>query len=100
MDCPGYVCIWGGKRCIPGSQRCDKTVDCLGGEDEIGCVYNYIEVGRWRTDTPNDDVDSTDDTDGSGSNNFEYDEEEMTISSTTLEDNVMIETTQSKNEGG
>ncbi|XP_055910873.1 serine protease nudel [Eupeodes corollae] len=44
--CPGYVCIWGGKRCIPQSKRCDRLVDCLGGEDEVGCIYNYIpDVG-------------------------------------------------------
>ncbi|XP_055842461.1 serine protease nudel [Episyrphus balteatus] len=44
--CPGYVCIWGGKRCLHQSKRCDRLVDCLGGEDEVGCIYNYIpDVG-------------------------------------------------------
>uniref|UniRef100_T1H378 Peptidase S1 domain-containing protein n=1 Tax=Megaselia scalaris TaxID=36166 RepID=T1H378_MEGSC len=52
LQCPGYVCIWGGKRCIPGSRRCDRVVDCLGGEDEIGCIYNYIpDVGSVLTTT-------------------------------------------------
>lgn len=40
--CPGYVCIWGGKRCIPQRKRCDRIVNCLGGEDEVGCIYNFV----------------------------------------------------------
>ncbi|XP_046808532.1 serine protease nudel [Lucilia cuprina] len=40
--CPGYVCVWGGKRCIPQRKRCDRIVNCLGGEDEVGCIYNFI----------------------------------------------------------
>ncbi|BFF98991.1 serine protease nudel [Drosophila madeirensis] len=40
--CPGFICVWGGKRCIAKRQRCDRNVDCLGGEDEVGCVYNFI----------------------------------------------------------
>lgn len=40
--CPGHMCVWGGKRCIPLSKRCNRYVDCLGGEDEVGCVYNFI----------------------------------------------------------
>ncbi|KAH8365787.1 hypothetical protein KR093_004396 [Drosophila rubida] len=40
--CPGFTCVWGGKRCISQRQRCDRRVDCLGGEDEVGCAYNFI----------------------------------------------------------
>ncbi|XP_067643607.1 serine protease nudel isoform X1 [Eurosta solidaginis] len=40
--CPGYTCVWGGKRCIAMKKRCDRVVDCLGGEDEVGCFYNFI----------------------------------------------------------
>ncbi|KAI8040591.1 hypothetical protein M5D96_006534 [Drosophila gunungcola] len=40
--CPGFICVWGGKRCIAKRQRCDRNVDCLGGEDEVGCAYNFI----------------------------------------------------------
>ncbi|XP_017080584.2 serine protease nudel [Drosophila eugracilis] len=40
--CPGFICVWGGKRCIAKRQRCDRNVDCLGGEDEVGCTYNFI----------------------------------------------------------
>ncbi|XP_017028686.1 serine protease nudel [Drosophila kikkawai] len=40
--CPGFICVWGGKRCIAKRQRCDRNVDCLGGEDEVGCSYNFI----------------------------------------------------------
>ncbi|XP_018802271.1 PREDICTED: serine protease nudel [Bactrocera latifrons] len=42
LTCPGYICVWGGKRCIPKKQRCDRVVHCLGGEDEVGCTYNFI----------------------------------------------------------
>ncbi|KAH8302029.1 hypothetical protein KR044_001962 [Drosophila immigrans] len=42
QQCPGFTCVWGGKRCIPQRQRCDRRVDCLGGEDEVGCAYNFI----------------------------------------------------------
>lgn len=40
--CPGFMCVWGGKRCISQRRRCDRSVDCLGGEDEVGCAYNFI----------------------------------------------------------
>ncbi|KAM8710459.1 hypothetical protein ACLKA7_017128 [Drosophila subpalustris] len=40
--CPGFMCVWGGKRCLAQRQRCDRKVDCLGGEDEVGCAYNFI----------------------------------------------------------
>ncbi|XP_030372778.1 serine protease nudel [Scaptodrosophila lebanonensis] len=40
--CPGFLCVWGGKRCIAERLRCDRAVDCLGGEDEVGCTYNFI----------------------------------------------------------
>ncbi|XP_017468639.1 PREDICTED: serine protease nudel [Rhagoletis zephyria] len=42
LICPGYVCVWGGERCISKKRRCDRVVDCLGGEDEVGCTYNFI----------------------------------------------------------
>ncbi|XP_004525699.1 serine protease nudel isoform X2 [Ceratitis capitata] len=42
LTCPGYTCVWGGNRCIPMKRRCDRIVDCLGGEDEVGCIYNFI----------------------------------------------------------
>lgn len=56
-QCPGYVCIWGGKRCIPGTKRCDRAVDCLGGEDEIGCIHNYIPDVASALTTPASDED-------------------------------------------
>ena len=50
--CPGYVCVWGGKRCIPRRARCDRIVNCLGGEDEVGCIYNFIpDLGSSRNST-------------------------------------------------
>ncbi|XP_073841369.1 serine protease nudel [Musca autumnalis] len=54
--CPGYVCVWGGKRCIPQRKRCDRIVDCLGGEDEVGCIYNFIpDMGGMRENTTESD---------------------------------------------
>lgn len=37
--CPGYMCMWGGERCIPAKRRCDGKIHCLGGEDEVNCVF-------------------------------------------------------------
>ncbi|XP_059216727.1 serine protease nudel [Stomoxys calcitrans] len=54
--CPGYVCVWGGKRCISQRKRCDRIVDCLGGEDEVGCFYNFIpQAGSARESTTESD---------------------------------------------
>lgn len=39
QTCPGFTCVWSGN-CIPLRKRCDGTVDCLGGEDELQCVRN------------------------------------------------------------
>lgn len=35
--CPGLECSRGQGRCVATSLLCDKTVDCLGAEDELGC---------------------------------------------------------------
>lgn len=37
--CPGSMCLWGGERCIASRKRCDRKIDCLGGEDEVNCVF-------------------------------------------------------------
>lgn len=37
QECRGFVCTWGGNRCIPANRRCNGRVDCLGGEDENNC---------------------------------------------------------------
>lgn len=42
--CPGHVCVWGGNKCIPRSEKCDKIVDCLGAEDEINCPLNFFDL--------------------------------------------------------
>ncbi|XP_055376731.1 serine protease nudel [Condylostylus longicornis] len=46
QDCSGHMCIWGGEKCIPSRKRCDRYVDCLGGEDEVGCEYPTDLVGN------------------------------------------------------
>lgn len=40
--CPGHKCVWGGGLCIPLKRKCDGIVDCLGGEDEIDCLFEPI----------------------------------------------------------
>lgn len=41
--CPGFVCVWGGNKCISTYQKCDGIVDCLGGEDEIECPMSFLD---------------------------------------------------------
>uniref|UniRef100_A0A1B6DXW5 Peptidase S1 domain-containing protein n=1 Tax=Clastoptera arizonana TaxID=38151 RepID=A0A1B6DXW5_9HEMI len=36
QQCPGFQCK-NGRRCIPASHRCNGLVECLNGEDEVGC---------------------------------------------------------------
>lgn len=38
--CPGYTCK-SIRKCIPMKRRCDKTVDCLYGDDEIDCENHH-----------------------------------------------------------
>lgn len=44
QDCPGHRCVWGGGQCLAKRCRCDGTVDCLGGEDEINCPITTTNV--------------------------------------------------------
>lgn len=55
QHCPGTTCVWGGSKCLPRSQKCDGIVDCLGGEDEIECTVNWLDLllGSNGTDTLN-----------------------------------------------
>lgn len=39
QECPGFQCKSGVKKCLPNKRRCDKIIDCLDGEDEIGCIF-------------------------------------------------------------
>uniref|UniRef100_A0A1A9W4A8 Peptidase S1 domain-containing protein n=1 Tax=Glossina brevipalpis TaxID=37001 RepID=A0A1A9W4A8_9MUSC len=52
--CPGYVCIENEKRCLPQRKRCDRYVDCLKGDDEMGCSYNLVsDLGEPRNNNFN-----------------------------------------------
>lgn len=44
QQCPGHACVWGGSKCISDAERCDGFVDCLGGEDEIECTINWLDL--------------------------------------------------------
>ena len=44
QTCPGFTCVWGGNRCISPVLKCDGFVDCLGGEDEIECTINLLDL--------------------------------------------------------
>lgn len=44
QSCPGYTCVWGGHKCISAAEECDGFVDCLGGEDEVTCPINWLDV--------------------------------------------------------
>lgn len=43
QECPGFKCKSGLSKCIPIKRKCDKIVDCLGAEDEIGCQNSKPE---------------------------------------------------------
>jgi hypothetical protein len=60
-NCPGHSCVWGGNKCIARSERCGVFVDCLGGEDEIGCNVNWLDllVGSNTTETQKADINLT-----------------------------------------
>lgn len=53
QDCPGHRCVWGGGLCISKKKRCDGTVDCLGGEDEINCPRHESLLSSNHTDDVN-----------------------------------------------
>lgn len=36
-SCPGFSCYSNLKECLPLESRCNGIVNCLDGEDEIGC---------------------------------------------------------------
>ncbi|XP_026666589.1 serine protease nudel-like isoform X2 [Ceratina calcarata] len=39
--CPGFRCGGGLGICLPITARCNRTVDCLDGEDEVNCPDHY-----------------------------------------------------------
>lgn len=45
-SCPGFSCLTELGKCLPLEKRCDRIVDCLDAEDEIGCVS---QTGYWQS---------------------------------------------------
>jgi hypothetical protein len=59
-ECPGMSCVWGGQKCLPVAAKCDGVVDCLGGEDEVDCPLNWLDLFRLesnRNSTREEDID-------------------------------------------
>ena len=61
--CPGFSCQGGLGKCLPKNKRCDRTVNCLGAEDETDCpIFSTAPSFRGSTSTNNkerwDDLDS------------------------------------------
>ncbi|KAJ6641084.1 Serine protease nudel [Pseudolycoriella hygida] len=59
QQCPGHRCVWGGGLCLSKSKRCNRIVDCLGGEDELQCgSRSFLDdlLGLNITDEQNDDA--------------------------------------------
>ncbi|XP_046988691.1 serine protease nudel [Schistocerca americana] len=49
QQCPGMTCQLGSGTCLPMHQRCDRVVDCLAAEDELGCSavnQQAVELAR------------------------------------------------------
>ncbi|XP_070512102.1 serine protease nudel isoform X2 [Cardiocondyla obscurior] len=45
--CPGFSCQSSLQKCLPREKRCDKIVNCLDAEDEIGCGFLKVK-GRFK----------------------------------------------------
>ncbi|KOX71108.1 Serine protease nudel [Melipona quadrifasciata] len=41
QECSGFSCDGGLGKCLPIEARCNRIVDCLGGEDEMNCNGRY-----------------------------------------------------------
>lgn len=57
-NCPGMNCVWGISKCIPKSSKCNGVVDCLGGEDEVNCPLNWMDLMLIRSKNDNNDTKS------------------------------------------
>ena len=40
--CEGSTCYRSGGACLFDKMRCDQTIDCLYGDDEVDCTYNNL----------------------------------------------------------
>ncbi|KAL1501395.1 hypothetical protein ABEB36_006719 [Hypothenemus hampei] len=60
QKCPGYICN-GIRRCIGKKRRCDGTIDCLLGDDEMGCEDSYNNIFKHSRTFQNDILNLHDD---------------------------------------
>lgn len=58
-NCPGFVCLWS-NRCVSMNNRCNRRIDCLGGEDELNCAYSPVGASKKRIGRQNHQIVSPD----------------------------------------
>lgn len=52
QKCPSYTCQVTG-RCLPKKRRCNRIIDCLFGDDEIGCEADkFNEMFKYVVGSP------------------------------------------------
>lgn len=55
-SCPGFSCQSGLENCLPIKDHCNGIVNCLDGEDEIGCELLNVNAGYRESNSNNTSV--------------------------------------------